>query len=156
MIKQRSKQFLSDFILLYLGQIPSPDELFCIQKFISWYFPILLYWYSVCSSSNCYKNLYSYLPCHLFKNVPANTAVHSESLGGSVAAGLEFWNCNPEAPSLIHSLTACRICPCLSRVQILIQSHLQIANWFAPGNLEFLTSLATMWIDGLPLMVLLL
>ena len=56
--------------------------------------------------------LISALP--LIQNVAANTAVHSESLGGSVAELLEFWNCNPEAPSLIHSLTACRICPCLS------------------------------------------
>ena len=48
----------------------------------------------------------------LIQNVPANTAMHHESLGGRVTERLGFWNCNPEAPSLIHSLTACRICPC--------------------------------------------
>ena len=35
-------------------------------------------------------------------------------------------------------LATYRICPCLSRVQILIQSHLQIANWFCPRKFGIL------------------
>ena len=94
-----------------------------IQKFIPWYFPIFLLLIQCLFKQELLQKLVLISALPLIQNGPANTAVHSESLGGSVAERLEFWNCNPEAPSLIHSLTACRICPCLSRVQILIQSH---------------------------------
>ena len=115
--------FFSDFILLWLGQIKIPDELFCIQKFIPWYLPIFLlirclFKHAVTVAETC-------INICLATNSKCSSRYSCEfreSIGDSVAERLEFWNCNPEAPSLIHSLTACSICPCLSWVQILIQS----------------------------------
>ena len=58
---------------------------------------------------------------------------------GSVAAWIERWTCNSEAPSSSPALTASWICSWQFRVQILVNA---CKCWFASGQLGFLTLLS--------------